>query len=521
MTVEIAEQAGTRSGHLAAEAIASLATRVSFLVAAWLLVTGDATLAQTAAVAGAQVLAYLVCSPFGVWLAGRTRPILISVGTDLLSAAGLAAVAFFYTDVLLFGAATAGVAALRALGDRARNAHRVPDLVEVAEDQAPARTGLTRAGLFLLGGAAGAAATWLGPAGALWFTAMAFAASAAVTVWASGERAAPDAFDGEVTHQAGLWHDKLVRRLLLVLLLTGLLAQAAAVLIVEVWLREALPVDETLGYVAGAFGLGAIAGGVLLTSLIRHPGGVLALCLGYVGGGAVIAVRDGIRPILLIIVLVALIAGVAFSSVTPALGTLLSRRVPSQLRARAGGVFTSVAYLGIPAGTAGAVYLQHRYGGLLVGVCVGGGLLIVAMLVPVLAYRPWGLLSAAMPSVTGMLGSARLPARLTVTLAYANGEWLIEVRRGRALLGKRHLVKSAEALSMLSMLDVPGVHAKVEQALTVDQSEATRQVERMRTELAEMEAKLAGLTEMVELTDSRKSPPPPPAAGGQLAAQTG
>ncbi|MBB5872582.1 MFS family permease [Allocatelliglobosispora scoriae] len=277
-------------------------------------------------------------------------------------------------------------------------------------------------------------------------------------------------------------------------------------MLLVVWIREPLP-TEAIGYAAGAFILGSLCGGLVLNSLVRHPSGILALIVGYLVGGAVVAVRAGIPPTLLLLIGVALLAGIAFASVTPAMGTMLSQLVPPGLRARVGAVGATVAYIGIPVGTLGAAIFLERYSSLLLGIGVGGGLLVLAMLVPIFAYRSWGLLNAEVPSPVTLLGAAKLPARLTVTLAYANGEWLIEVRKGRALLGKRHLVKSAEALSMLSMLDVPGVHARVEQALTVDQNEATRQVERMRNELADMEAKLAGLNEMVELTDSRSTAP--------------
>jgi len=94
---------------------------------------------------------------------------------------------------------------------------------------------------------------------------------------------------------------------------------------------------------------------------------------------------------------------------------------------------------------------------------------------------------------------------LTVTLAYADGQWLVELRRGRALLGSRHAVGSAEALSMLALLNVPALSRGVEAALASDQSEASRQVDRVRGELAELEAKLTGLNEMVELNDAGKS----------------
>jgi hypothetical protein len=100
----------------------------------------------------------------------------------------------------------------------------------------------------------------------------------------------------------------------------------------------------------------------------------------------------------------------------------------------------------------------------------------------------------------------KLAGRISVTLAYADGQWLVEVRRGRALLGSRHPVKSAEALRMLASLDVPAVNRGIEQALADDQDEATRQAQRMRNRLAEVEAKLAGIQEMVDLSEDRKPP---------------
>jgi hypothetical protein len=503
MTIVIEETEPARPGHLVAGAVGSIATRTSFLVVAWFLLTGEVTLPRLAILAAGQVLAYLVFSPVGVWFATRTGPGVTAVTADLLSACAIAGLAFYYTDWRWLGGGLAAVAALRAIADRARDAYRAAPEAESDEDAPPVRVGLARVGFFVLGAFAGVAASWFGPMGLLWFTAFTFVAAAATTAWTmTGPAPAAE----EEPANADIWRGGMPW-LLVMLFITHLLAQVAAVVLLVTWWGQGLPVEETLGYAGGAFAVGALAGGVMITSLVRHPSGVLALCLGFLIGGGAIAVRAGVPPVKLILVIVALIAGVAFASVAPAMGTLLSHRVPPKLRARVGGIATSVAYASIPFGTVGAAYLLGRYDGLIIRIAIGGGALLLAMLVPVVAGGVWGLLLADVPSMVNLLGGGRLPARLSVTLAYANGEWLIEVRRGRALLGRRHLVKSAEALSMLSMLNVPGVHARVEEALTVDQTEATRQVERMRGELAELEAKLAGLTEMVQLSDARSTSP--------------
>ncbi|NJP33960.1 hypothetical protein [Micromonospora thermarum] len=87
------------------------------------------------------------------------------------------------------------------------------------------------------------------------------------------------------------------------------------------------------------------------------------------------------------------------------------------------------------------------------------------------------------------------PAGLTVTLAYAEGEWTVAAQQGAKVLAKPYVVKPAEALRMVALVDVPGVHEAVEQILAAERAEAERQAEKLRAELAEVEARLAELRE--------------------------
>jgi hypothetical protein len=87
----------------------------------------------------------------------------------------------------------------------------------------------------------------------------------------------------------------------------------------------------------------------------------------------------------------------------------------------------------------------------------------------------------------------KVPASFTVTLAYADGEWTVAASRGERPLAKPYLLKPAEALKMVGMLDVPAVHEAVEQILVAERAEVERQATRLRAELAEIEAKLADL----------------------------
>jgi hypothetical protein len=84
---------------------------------------------------------------------------------------------------------------------------------------------------------------------------------------------------------------------------------------------------------------------------------------------------------------------------------------------------------------------------------------------------------------------------LTVTLAYGEGEWTVSASQGSKVLAKPYVVRPAEALRMVSLVDVPGVQEAVEQILAAERAEAEQQAQRLRAELAEVEARLAELGE--------------------------
>jgi hypothetical protein len=90
---------------------------------------------------------------------------------------------------------------------------------------------------------------------------------------------------------------------------------------------------------------------------------------------------------------------------------------------------------------------------------------------------------------------AKAPASLTVTLAYGDGEWTVAASQGAKSLAKPYVIRPAEALRMVSLVDVPGVQEAVEQIMSVERAEAEQQAQRLRAELAEIEARLAELGE--------------------------
>jgi hypothetical protein len=92
-------------------------------------------------------------------------------------------------------------------------------------------------------------------------------------------------------------------------------------------------------------------------------------------------------------------------------------------------------------------------------------------------------------------GKPKAPPSLTVTLTYAEGEWMVGATQGSKSLAKPYVIKPSEALKMVSLLDVPGVHDAVDEIVSAARAEAEREAERLRAELAEVETRLAELRE--------------------------
>jgi hypothetical protein len=90
-------------------------------------------------------------------------------------------------------------------------------------------------------------------------------------------------------------------------------------------------------------------------------------------------------------------------------------------------------------------------------------------------------------------GKSRLVPAVTITLAYADGEWTVGAQHGSKALAKPYAIKPAEAMKIVALLDVPGVNEVVQQILAADRAQAESQAEKLRAELAEIEARLAEL----------------------------
>jgi hypothetical protein len=87
----------------------------------------------------------------------------------------------------------------------------------------------------------------------------------------------------------------------------------------------------------------------------------------------------------------------------------------------------------------------------------------------------------------------RAPAALTITLSYGDGQWTVAAHQGARVLAKPAPIRAGDALRMVALLDAPAVREAVEQIVAAARAEAEREADRLRAELAAVEARLADL----------------------------
>jgi hypothetical protein len=104
-----------------------------------------------------------------------------------------------------------------------------------------------------------------------------------------------------------------------------------------------------------------------------------------------------------------------------------------------------------------------------------------------------GATAPAPRKAAGRAAKPKPPAGLTVTLAYTDGEWTVAANQGTKALAKPYVIRPAEAMRMVSLVDVPGVQEAVEQIVAAERAEAEQEAQRLRAQLAEVESRLAEL----------------------------
>jgi MFS family permease len=363
-------------GLLAAHGISTLGTSMSFLAIPWfvLVTTGSAT--ATGLAVFAEMMPYVLVQALGGPLVDRYGPWRVSVHTDLVAALAMGVIPALHVlgglslPVLLGAVAVAG--AFRGAGDVARRV-LLPRVTQVSGMSLERASGLhdgTRRLAGLLGSPlAGVLIAIASAPVVVAVDAATFLVSAGLVAAIPKEgRGTDEEGDAEATGESYLSHlreglaylrrDRLLLGMAAMIVVTNLLDQAFAAVLLPVWVRQELGSPVALGTIGACFGVGAVAGNALMAWLGPRLPRRIPFAISFLICGAprfvALAWLTELSPVLA----VAILAGLGAGGINPALGAASYERVPARLQARVLGAVGALAWLGIP------------FGGL-----VGGGLM--------------------------------------------------------------------------------------------------------------------------------------------------
>lgn len=388
-------------GLLIAGTVSRIGSVLTFLAIPWLVLETTGSPTRMGLAAAAELLPYVLIGPLGAPLVDRIGPRRVSIVADLASAAVMAAVAVGQRGgfgVLLVLLVLAG--ALRGLGDCAKRVLLPSTIAASGVDMTRATTvydGVNRLAGLLGAALGGVLIAALGAPRTVLLDGVSFAACAVLVAALVPARATDTADDAPPPEpylaalRGGLAYlrgDRLLLGILAMLFVTNLADQANGAVFVPVWVDEVLGSPEALGWVSGAFGLGAVLGNLVFTALAPRAPRYAVFTIGFLIGGsprlAVMALSDELTLVLV----AAFGSGLAMAAVNPILAATMFERVPAHLQARVLSLSNAIGFAGIPLGSLlGGWAVEHL--GLAPALLIFGACYLGATLLPALSPRTW------------------------------------------------------------------------------------------------------------------------------------
>lgn len=362
---------------LTANAVSITGTMMTLLAIPWFVLSTTGSPSRTGIAAASEtiplVLVSAVCGPLVDRLGARR----ISIVSDLVSAAAVAAIPLlhaagglrFWQLCLLI--AVAGV--VRAPGETARSV-LIPGVVRLAgtplERVTSMSDGVSRGARMLGAPLAGVLIAAWGPADVLLVDAATFLTSALLIAAALPASVRPVVADDEQTPYlrrlgAGLAYvrtDRLIGGIVAMVLVTNLLDAAYSTVLLPVYARDVLHSSVGLGLIAGIFGAGALAGtvlyGVVGPTLPRWPVYTGAFLI----AGAPRFLMFGLQPPLVVLLVGCGLFGISVGALNPVLSAVEFERIPDSMQSRVFGVMSAGAMGGMPVGAVGGGALVDAIG---------------------------------------------------------------------------------------------------------------------------------------------------------------
>ncbi|MGH3378861.1 MAG: MFS transporter [Actinoallomurus sp.] len=384
---------------LTANAVSLTGNVLSMLAVPWFVLETTGSAARTGVAAFASTLPVVISATFAGSLIDRIGLRGTSVLSDLVSGLIVLAIPTLYMTAGLSYWVLLALLFARWLhatpGETAREA-MVPDLAARAdlamERAAAAYDGAYRGAKMVGAPLAGVLIVWIGPTALLLVDGSTFLLSAGLIRLGIPHAAREEAGGGGYRDDlreglAFLWHDRLLRSAVAMVLVTNLLDTGLGQVLIPLYARDVAHDPRAFGLLVGAVGAGAVAGTVAYGALgVRLPRRMtFALCF-LVAGAPRTVVLAAHLPIAGALAISG-VSGFAAGAINPLLGVVEFERIPARLRARVLGAITAGAYAGMPFGglLAGSFTALT---GLTTTLLVFAGVYVVAS-IPPFAGRAW------------------------------------------------------------------------------------------------------------------------------------
>jgi MFS family permease len=381
-----------------ADAVSVTGNVMALVAIPWFVLELTGSAALTGVVAFFSTLAAVVAAFLGGTLVDRVGFRVMSVISDIASAAAVTAIPALYLTVGIQPWQLMVLVFLGALLDAPGTAARssmLPDLAALSGTPLERATSVSQAvrrGATLVGAPlAGALIVVVGTHNVLLLDAASFLWSAALVAFLTPSLAHREAgVAGEAPQPRGryldellaglrfVWRDRLVRAIVLTVMVTNFLDSPLLSVVLPVYVHQVYGSSVDLGLLFGAFGgaalVGAVGFGLVGPRLPRR----LTFAVAFVIVGLPMWLL-ALQPPFPVALLGFVVIGLAAGPINPIISTVILERVPRSMRGRVTGTITSGAYVAMPAGMLLAGFVSEQFGVITAVVATAAAYLLVTL----------------------------------------------------------------------------------------------------------------------------------------------
>ena len=360
-----------------ASAISYVGDYFTLIAIPWFVLSTTGSVTKTGITALFSTLPSVLSAFFGSTLVDRLGYKRTSVISDSASAISVALIPLLYSTVgLAFWQLLALVflgGLLKSPGATARIA-LLPELVEAAQmrlERANAiNDGVSRVSRFIGAPLAAVLITIIGTSNLLWLDGASFAISAlligllipvALVRTEVVGKVNRSYWEDLVSGMRFIRRDSLILTIVTVIFVTNLLDAAFFSVIEPAYIKQVFHSAIPLGLISAALGGAGFVGAIIFGAIGYRLPRRLTFGIAYIIGGA-LRFWVFLVPILPILLLTHIIAGLAIGAINPLIDTITFERIPKEMRARVFGTITAGAFVGVPLGTVSSGYVAAQLG---------------------------------------------------------------------------------------------------------------------------------------------------------------